>query len=67
MRLVDLIWLVEPMFEHGTASRFTGWTSRCRSGSAGVWVFLFARQLRSRALLPVNDPFFKEAFAHDAH
>jgi hypothetical protein len=36
-------------------------------GLAGVWVFLFARQLRSRPLLPLNDPFFKEAFAHDAH
>ena len=35
--------------------------------SAGIWLFLFARQLRSRALLPLNDPFFKEAFAHDAH
>ena len=32
MRLVDLIWLVAPNFEHGTASRFTGWTSRSRSG-----------------------------------
>ena len=67
MRCVDLIWLVEPMFEHGTASRFTGWTSRCRSVCCGVWLFLFARHLRSRPLLPLNDPFFKEAFAHDAH
>jgi hypothetical protein len=25
------------------------------------------RQLRSRPLLPLNDPFFKEAFAHEAH
>jgi hypothetical protein len=30
-------------------------------------MFLFARHLRRRSLLPLNDPFFKEAFAHDAH
>jgi hypothetical protein len=36
-------------------------------GLTGVWMFLFARHLRSRPLLPLNDPFFKEAFAHDAH
>jgi hypothetical protein len=36
-------------------------------GLTGVWLFLFARNLRSRALLPLNDPFFKEAFAHDVH
>ena len=34
MRVVDLIWLVEPMFGHAAASRSTGWTSRCRSGLA---------------------------------
>jgi hypothetical protein len=36
-------------------------------GLTAVWLFLFTRQLRSRALFPVNDPYFKEAFAHDAH
>jgi hypothetical protein len=36
-------------------------------GLAGVWGFLFTRNLRSRSLLPQNDPYFKEAFAHDAH
>ena len=33
----------------------------------GVWLFLFVRQLRSRSLLPLNDPFFKKEFAHEAH
>ena len=36
-------------------------------GLVGRLVFLFARHLRSRPLLPLNDPFFKEAFAHDVH
>ena len=66
MRYVDLIWLVEPMFEH---SGFPiHWMDVALPvGLVGVWMFLFARNLRSRPLLPLNDPFFKEAFAHDAH
>ena len=66
MRLVDLIWLVSPNF---TQEGFPiHWMDiAIPVGLAGVWVFLFARQLRSRPLLPLNDPFFKEAFAHDAH
>ena len=66
MRVVDLIWYVEPMFPHG---RFPiHWMDVALPvGLAGIWLFLFARNLRSRALLPLNDPFFKEALAHDAH
>ena len=74
MRLVDLIWLVAPTFSHGegeahpaSRSRCTGWTSCIPIGLAGLWLFLFARLLRSRALLPFNDPYFKETFAHESH
>jgi len=66
MRIVDLIWLVEPMFPHQGFP--IHWMDVALPvGLTGVWVFLFARNLRSRALLPLNDPFFKEAFAHDVH
>jgi hypothetical protein len=66
MRVVDLIWYVEPMFPH---RRFPiHWMDVALPvGLAGIWLFLFARNLRSRALLPLNDPFLKEALAHDAH
>jgi hypothetical protein len=66
MRVIDLIWIVEPMFPH---RRFPiHWMDVALPvGLAGVWLFLFARNLRSRALLPLNDPFLKEAFAHDVH
>jgi hypothetical protein len=37
------------------------------AGLLGLWLFMFVRNLRSRALLPLNDPFFKEAFVHEAH
>ena len=36
-------------------------------GLTGIWLFVFTRNLRSRSMLPVNDPYFKEAFAHEAH
>jgi hypothetical protein len=66
MRVVDLVWLVEPMFKHDGFP--IHWMDVALPvGLTGVWVFLFARNLRSRPLLPLNDPFFKEAFAHDAH
>ena len=76
MRLVDLIWLIAPSFGgHGTEaeghSAFSipiHWMDIVIPiGLAGIWLFLFARQLRSRALLPLNDPYFKEAFAHEPH
>jgi hypothetical protein len=66
MRLVDIIWLVAPAFPHsGFAVHWMNVVVPV--GLVGIWLFLFARQLRSRPLLPLNDPFFKETFAHEAH
>jgi hypothetical protein len=67
MRLVDVIWLVEPEFRPGTAFPFHWMDLTVPLGLFGVWLFVFTRNLRSRALLPRNDPYFKEAFAHEAH
>lgn len=66
MRVVDLVWIVEPMFKH-EGFPISWMDVALPVGLTGVWMFLFARNLRSRPLLPLNDPFFKEAFAHDAH
>jgi TRAP-type C4-dicarboxylate transport system permease small subunit len=66
MRVIDLVWLVEPMFPH-TGFPIHWMDVALPIGLVGVWMFLFARHLRSRSLLPLNDPFFKEAFAHDVH
>lgn len=77
MRLIDLIWLVAPTFGAHEAAAGEGhqgfvfpvhWMDVVIPiGLAGIWLFLFARQLRRRSLLPLNDPFFKEAFAHESH
>jgi hypothetical protein len=66
MRLVDLMWLVVPEFRTGDFP--IHWMDLAVPvGLTGIWLVLFARNLRSRALLPLNDPYFKEAFAHEAH
>ncbi len=76
MRLVDVIWLVAPAFRHlgpaGAAAHTplipVHWMDLAIPiGLLGVWIFLFVRNLQARALFPVNDPYFKEAFAHEAH
>jgi hypothetical protein len=76
MRLVDLIWLVAPTFTHA-AAQIEGaahgpafpihWMNiAIPVGLAGLWMFLFTRQFRAHALFPMNDPYYKEAFAHEA-
>ncbi len=76
MRLVDLIWYVAPAFRHLAPEGAGGahsvipmhWMDiAIPVGLTGLWVFLFVRQLRTRSLFPVNDPYLKEAFSHDAH
>ncbi|MEX1129864.1 MAG: hypothetical protein WD227_15260 [Vicinamibacterales bacterium] len=66
MRLVDTIWLVGPTFAHDGFP--IHWMDvAIPAGLVGIWLFVFARFLQSRALMPLNDPYMKEAFAHDAH
>jgi hypothetical protein len=65
MRLVDTIFLIAPSWEHHGFPLH--WLNLALpAGLTGVWLFLFARNLQSRALMPLNDPYLKEAF-HEAH
>ena len=66
MRLVDTIFLISPAFPHEGFPLH--WMDvAIPVGLVGIWLFLFARFLQSRALAPLNDPYLKEVFAHDAH
>lgn len=60
MRLVDLVWLVDPEFHEGHLS--SAWMYVAAPiGIGGVWVWWFTRLLQERPLLPVRDPGFEAA------
>ena len=66
IRLVDIIWLVAPNFnQDGLPISLAN--VAIPVGLAGIWVYLFAGQLRRRPLVPINDPYFKEMLAHGHH
>lgn len=66
MRLVDLLWLAAPRPEaHGFPLHWLDVVLPVAMG--GLWLAVFARELARRPLLPVNDPYFEEAFAHGRH
>jgi hypothetical protein len=67
IRLVDIIWLVAPAFSADHVSPISLANVAIPVGLAGVWLYLFAGQLRRHALVPVNDPYFKEMLAHGQH
>jgi hypothetical protein len=63
IRLVDLIWIVAPNFNQGGMPVSLA-NIGIPIGLSGVWVFLFAGQLKKHPLVPVNDPYFKDMLAH---
>jgi hypothetical protein len=83
VRLVELFWQVEPAFIHGgipgvPAHGGAGqehplhpqdWWLYLAGPLAigGAWLFWFARQLKSRPLLPLQEPYLPEAIAHESH
>ena len=66
MRLIELFWIIAPNFHLEGFS--VHWLDIAAPiGIGGLWVAAFVRQLKSRALLPINDPRLKEAFATEHH
>jgi hypothetical protein len=60
MRIVDVIWLVEPSFDHGHFH--LSWMDIVAPISlGGLWLGMFAWQLQKRPLLPINDPQLEQA------
>ena len=65
MRYIDVFWLIAPWVKHGAFG--VHWLDiTAVLGLTGLWVGLFCRNLRSRALLPIGDPYLAEALA-DGH
>jgi hypothetical protein len=63
MRWVELFWQVEPAF-HERHAAFDWLYLAAPLFIGGVWLFFFARTLKTRPLLPINDPYLPEAIAH---
>jgi hypothetical protein len=63
-RWLDLHWLIAPSF---SANTFTiHWLDLAAPlALGGIWLRLFTLGLKKRPLLPVHEPFLKEALAHD--
>jgi hypothetical protein len=67
MRMVDLLWTIQPNFHEGTFH--VSWMHvTTMLGLGGLWVAAFLTFLGARPMLPLNDPYLKEALAtHGSH
>ncbi len=64
MRLVDLFWLTAPEFQPG--GFHVHWMDLLAPvGVGGIWLAFFARQLKSRPLLPIGDPHLAQALKRE--
>lgn len=63
MRWLELVWQVEPAFhDHHPGAYWLYLAAPVTLG--GFWFAWFLRELKSRPLLPINDPYLPEAIAH---
>ena len=66
MRVVDITWTIGPVFRaEGSGLSWMDFAVALAMG--GLWLGVFFRTLAGRALLPVRDPYLKEALAHGGH
>ena len=65
MRYVDLYWMVAPSFpEAASGLRFHWLDLAVPVAVGGLWMAEFLRQLKSRPLLPLNDPLLPQVLEH---
>jgi hypothetical protein len=62
VRWLDVYWLAAPAFSDHVALHPLDVTAPI--ALAGLWFFVFTRELKTRSLLPVREPALKEALGH---
>jgi hypothetical protein len=66
MRFVETFWTITPLFRPSGLS--IHWLDvAVPAAIGGLWLWMFLRELQSRPLLPVHDPYFRESFENVAH
>jgi hypothetical protein len=65
MRLVDLFWMTRPEFTPNAWPNL--WDLAALLALGGLWLFVFAGQLKQLPLLPLGDPKLAEAIEHHEH
>jgi hypothetical protein len=65
MRLVDLFWLTRPAFT--TSAMPSVWDLAAPVALIGLWVSVFAGQLKRMPLLPLGDPKLQDAIEQHEH
>ena len=66
MHFVDCFWLIKPAFSPGAFS-FSWMDIVAPAAVGGFWLSYVIRQLRSHALVALNDPRFTGALEHGSH
>jgi hypothetical protein len=68
MRAVEIAWLIAPMVRHGEHAAGPNWVDFAAVLGLGlVWLPVFFRNLGSRPVVPVHDPYLKGAFSNGGH
>jgi hypothetical protein len=63
MRYLELVWLIRPAGSAGGGLSL--WMDMATLiGIGGVWLAFFLRQLKGKSILPLHDPFLREALEH---
>mgnify|MGYP003351011115 CR=1 FL=1 len=66
MRAVEIAWMVAPMVRHGDHNGPSWVDFAAVLGVGVVWLPLFFRNLGSQPVVPVHDPYLKDAI-HGGH
>ncbi len=67
MRAVEIAWMIAPMARHGDHNGPNIFDFAAVLGVGLVWLFVFFRNLAGRAVVPVHDPYLKDALTNGGH